>query len=339
MQAFGDADLDLLVFEDAVDLDFGAERCLNDGHVGTAMQVVAVALEELMRLDATRDDEVAGCSPTQTCLAKTCKAQLLGIANADGYLHRDALAVGHAALPVAFGARIVDGLTGAVALAAGGCRLHITQEGMLHGDHTTLAAAFGAGDLLAAFGHARTVAIGARSQAIVDDLLLGAGSNLFEGQTQADAHIASIGALLTGTASATAAKEAAEDIAEPAAEQVVEVDIAAAAASRAGNGAEPVVLRALVRVAEHVVSFVELFELVLGIGGLVHVRVQLTRLATKRLLDIRLRGITGDAENFVQVLRHVGRIHLSIPQRAILPGSYKSPSAVPAMRTARNTFE
>ena len=140
-------------------------------------------------------------------------------------------------------------------------------------------------------------------------------------------------------ASATAAEEAAEDIAEPAAEQIVEVDIAAAAASRAGNGAEPVVLRALVRVAENVVSFVELFELVLGIGGLVHVRVQFTRLATKRLLDIRLRGITGDAENFVQVLRHVGRIHLSIPQRAILPGSYKSPSAVPAMRTARNTFE
>ncbi len=36
------------------------------------MQVVAVALEELVRLDAARDDEVAGCSPTQTCLAKTC---------------------------------------------------------------------------------------------------------------------------------------------------------------------------------------------------------------------------------------------------------------------------
>ena len=210
---------------------------------------------------------------------------------------------------------------------------------MLHGDHTTLAAAFGAGDLLAAFGHARTVAISTRSQAIVDDLLLGTGCHFLERQTQADAHIAPIGALLTGTASATAAEEAAEDIAEPTAEQIVEVDIAATAASRAGNGAEPVVLRALVRIAEHVVGFVELFELVLGIGGLVHIRMQLARLAAKRLLDIRLRGITGDAENFVQVLRHSGHFHLSIARRAILPGSYKSPSAVPAMRTARNTFE
>ena len=199
--------------------------------------------------------------------------------------------------------------------------------------------AVGTGDLATVRTQTRALAVGTRGQTIVDDLLLGAGSDLFEGQTQADAHIASIGALLTGTASAIAAEEAAEDIAEPAAEQIIEVDIAAAAASCAGNGAEPVVLRALVRIAEYVVGFVELFELVLGIGGLVHVRVQLTRLATKRLLDIRLRGITGDAENFVQVLRHVGRIHLSIPQRAILPGSYKSPSAVPAMRTARNTFE
>ena len=61
-----------------VDLDFGAERCLNDGHVGTAMQVVAVALEELMRLDAARDDKVARSRSTQTRLAKTGKTQLLG---------------------------------------------------------------------------------------------------------------------------------------------------------------------------------------------------------------------------------------------------------------------
>ncbi len=184
---------------------------------------------------------------------------------------------------------------------------------MLNGDHAALAAALGAGDLLAAFGHARTVAIGARGQTIVNDLLLGAGGHFLKGQAQADAHIAAIGALLTGTARSGTAEEAAEDIAEAAAEQVVEIDIAVTAAGRAGNGAEAVVLRALVRVAEHIICFVELFELVLGIGGLVHIRVQFARLAAKRLLDIRLRGITGDAENFVQVLRHIGRIHLSIP--------------------------
>ncbi len=67
---------------------------------------------------------------------------------------------------------------------------------------------------------------------------------------------------------------------QAAAEQVLEVDVAAAAvgaaaARRAGNGAEAVVLGALLRVGQHVVGLVQLLELVLGIGRLVHVGVKL----------------------------------------------------------------
>ena len=263
-----------------------------------------------MGLDAARDDKVARARPAKTGLAEAGQAQLLGIANAHGHLDGDALTVGHAALAFALRTRVVDGFARAVALAARGGRLHVAQERVLHGDHAALAAALGAGHFLAVFAQARAVAIRARRQAVVDDFLFGARGNFLKRQTQANAHVAAFRALLARTTAARGtAEEAAEDIAdaEAAAEQVVEVDVAVAtiaAARGAWDGAEAVVLGALVGVAEHIISFVELFELVFRVGSFVYVRVQLARFATKRLLDIRLGCVARDAENFVQVLRH-----------------------------------
>ncbi len=79
------------------------------------MQVVAVALEELVGGDAHGDDEVAGRRALHARLAEAVDAQLLAVADALGHLHRDALAVGHAALALALGARVVDDRAGAVA--------------------------------------------------------------------------------------------------------------------------------------------------------------------------------------------------------------------------------
>lgn len=84
LAAFGNAHLHLLVLEDAVDLDLGAEGGLYDGNVRARMQVVAVALEELVRLDAARNDEVARAGAVHAGLAETGQAQLLGVANAHG---------------------------------------------------------------------------------------------------------------------------------------------------------------------------------------------------------------------------------------------------------------
>ena len=78
LAALGDAHLHLLVLEDAVDLDLGAERRLHDGHVRARMQVVAVALEELVGLDAHGDDEVARRGALHARLAEAAKGAAAG---------------------------------------------------------------------------------------------------------------------------------------------------------------------------------------------------------------------------------------------------------------------
>ncbi len=176
LAALGDAHLHLLAVEDAVDLDFGTEGRLHDGYVRARVQVVAVAFEELVRLDAARDDEVARLCALHAGFAEAGHAQLLRVADAHGHLHGDALAVGHAALAFAFGAGVLDRRAGAVAGLAGGGRLHVAQKRVLNGDDAALAAAVGAGDLAPVGAEARALAVGARRQAVVDDLLLRAAA-------------------------------------------------------------------------------------------------------------------------------------------------------------------
>ena len=202
-------------------------------------------------------------------------AQLLAVADARRHLHRDALAVGHAALAFAFGAGVLDRRAGAVALLAGRGRLHVTQKRTLNTDDTALAAAFGAGDYLAVLAEARPLAIGAGCEAVVDDFLLDAACDLFKRDTQADPHVAAFLARGPSALAALAAEERRENVAhsaEAAAEQVVEVNVAGSsaisAARSAGDGPEAVVLRALIGVGENVVCLVKLLELVLSVGQL-----------------------------------------------------------------------
>src|SRR6185312_1009956 len=63
-----------------------------------------------------------------------------------------------------------------------------------------------------------------------------------------------------------------------------------------------VVLLALVRVLENLVGLADLLELDLGLGVLVHVRMELARQLLVRLLDLVLRGILLDAQRGVIVL-------------------------------------
>ena len=272
------------------------------------MQVVAVALEELVGGDAHGDDEVAGRRTLHACLAEAVDAQLLAVANALGNLHRDTLAVGHAALTLALGTRVVDDRAGAVAGGTGARRLHVAQEGVLHGDDAPGAVTLLAGHFLAVLAQTRAVAIGARRQAVVNDLLLLAGRRLFQRDADAHAHVAAVLAHLAA-ACGRAAEEGGEDIAhaaEAATEQVLEIDadaaVGAAAARRAGNRAKAVVLGLLLGVGQHVVGLVQLLELVFGIRCLVHVRVQLPRPVAKCFLDLGFGGVAGDAEDFVEVL-------------------------------------
>ena len=170
------------------------------------------------------------------------------------------------------------------------------------------AVTFLAGHFLAVLAQARAVAIGARRQAVVNDLLLLAGRRLFQRDADAHAHVAAVLAHLA-SACGRAAEEGGEDVAhaaEAATEQVLEIDadaaVGAAAARRAGNRAKAVVLGLLLGVGQHVVGLVQLLELVFGIRCLVHVRVQLPRPVAKCFLDLGFGGVAGDAEDFVEVL-------------------------------------
>ena len=123
-------------------------------------------------------------------LTEAAHAQLLAFADARRHLHRDMLAVGDAALALAFLAGMLDHLAGAAAVAAGAGGLHIAEEGVLHRDHAPAAVAFGAVYLATALSHAGAAAGLAGREAVVDDLFLGARRHLFERQAQSDAHVA-----------------------------------------------------------------------------------------------------------------------------------------------------
>ena len=109
--------------------------------------------------------------------------------------------------------------------------------------------AVGAVDLVRTLGTARAAAGIAGRKAVVDDLLLDARRDLLERQAQADAHVASLAARRRAS-SRSASEKGREDIAHAeAAEHVVEIDRAVTARARsARNGAEAVVLGALLRV-------------------------------------------------------------------------------------------
>ena len=197
---------------------------------------------------------------------------------------------------------------------------------MLHRNDAPLAVAAAARHLFAVFPQPAAVAIRARGQAVVHHFLGNAGSSLFQRDAQADAHVAAVLAHLPPLGAGTA-EEGGEDVphaAETAAEQVLEIHVAAAVATdagaggRAGNGAEAVVLGPLLSIGQHIIGFVQLFELVFRVGGLVHVGVQLACLMAKRFLDVRFRGVPVHAEHFVQIFSHGARNLLSLLLRLSL---------------------
>ena len=84
-----------------------------------------------------------------------------------------------------------------------------------------------------------------------------------------------------------------------------------ATARGAGNGAEAIVLSALVGVAQHIVGFVELLEAVFRVRLLVHIRVKLASLLAESLLDLIVACRLVDAKNLVQIVCHRLQISFS----------------------------
>ena len=85
LAAARDRNLHQFVFEDAFDLDIGTKRCLDHRDDRGHMQIVAHTLEELVWVDAARNDQVARTCTANACFAIAAQTQLLSIVNA----HRD----------------------------------------------------------------------------------------------------------------------------------------------------------------------------------------------------------------------------------------------------------
>ena len=120
LTSLGNADFDLLVGQDAIDLNLASKSSLHHGDVGASVKVVSVALEELMRLDAARDDKIAGGGTANACFTESGNAKLLGVPDTSGDLDGNTLTIGDASLTLALGARILDDLAGASAVLARG---------------------------------------------------------------------------------------------------------------------------------------------------------------------------------------------------------------------------
>jgi hypothetical protein len=268
------------------------------------VQVVAVALEQVVAPDADLDEQVARRAAVAARLAVAGRADAHAVVDAGRYLDLQRLLLLDLALAAATGAGFGDDLAAAVAVRAG--LLH-AEEALAHLHRAAAvagAAGLGAGAGLGAAAVAGVTFLPARD---ADLAVLAVGGFL-----ERDLHrVREVGAAvdLASAARATAAATA-EDVAEDVAKGLREAAEALGATRAAAHvGVDPgvavlVIGRALLRVAQHLVGFLDLLELFFGgLGGitLVAVRVVLHRQLAIRLLDFVVAGGLGHAQDFVKV--------------------------------------
>ena len=189
LRARGDLELEMLVGQDALDVNRAAEGGLGDANVNLAEQVVPVALEALVGLDLDGHDEVAGTSAAEARLAVAAQTQLAAGAHARRNLDVQALMGADATVAVAVRAGLVDDGALALAIRARGAGLHGAEDGLLDRGHVARAVAVRAGLLLAAGLAAGAVAVLARAEAVERNGSLAALSRLLKGDGERDGQI------------------------------------------------------------------------------------------------------------------------------------------------------
>ena len=189
LRAGRDLDRNVLALEHAVDLDRAAAHGLERAHVLNAEQVIALTLESLGVGHLDAHDEVARAVAAHARLAIAGHLESLAGVDAGRNFDLDRLVVGRAALAVAGLAGVVDDVARAVAGRALHLRLHLAEDGALHGHDAARAVAARARRDLATLRGARAVAILAGGQAVVGHRLGAAGRGLLERDAQRDAHV------------------------------------------------------------------------------------------------------------------------------------------------------
>jgi hypothetical protein len=280
-------------------LDLAAQRGGGKADRHHAVQIVAVALEDVVLFQTNLDEQIARRPAVGARLAVAGRPDAHAVVNAGGNLHFQRFLVLDLALTVAHTARVLDELAGAAAMRAG--LLH-AEKALAHLHHTLAVAGAAGGGAGAGLG-ARAVAGVALVPAGDADLRVLSRGGFF----QRDFHrVAQVGAavhLLTAAPATLLAEDVAKDVAKrlgktakafrPAAHVRVDARVAVL-----------VVGGALLRVGQHLVGLFGLLELDLGLHGhaaLVAVGVVLHRQLAISLLDFLIAGVLGNAQDFVIV--------------------------------------
>src|SRR5438132_10079573 len=294
-------------------LDLPAEREQGKSGRHIHAQLGAVALEERMRLLLEQHDEIAGGSAARARVSLPGEWDEIAAGDARRHANRDRLLLTHATVAAAGLARLLENLSLAMAARTGGDAYELAEERLLHPSDLTVTLA------LRARGSARSAATRAGragTLALDLELLLDAARDLFQRELDANLEIVS------APRPARAPTAAAEQVLEAAASVPAEIphegpqgvrEIEPAESARAAGAAkrcmsEPVVLCALVRVAQHLVGLGGLLEPGLGflVPGITIGVVVEGELAV-RLLDRIFGGFALDPENLVVVaLGHLG---------------------------------
>src|SRR5690606_7281147 len=263
------------------DLELGAEGGFREGDRLAHDEVVALALEPLVRSHVDVDVEVSGGTALGAGHALPRDAQAVTAVDAGGEAHRHLALLLDPAGAVAVAAGRVDRLPRAAARAAA---LGEHDEPARGGHLSTAAAGTAGGHRAAVLGAGAATAL-ALHRGVQIDLLLAAEHRLLERETLVDAQIAPA----LGTAAAALAAEAAHS--EEVAEEILEVreDVGAAEVGRPVEPgvAEAVVPGALLLVAEDLVGLGHGLELGGGVAAApVAIGVMLERQLLVRLADV-----------------------------------------------------
>ena len=293
-------DGDVLLAVEGLQREDGAQGGRGHGHAQLGVEVVAVALEELVRLLVDLQVEVAVGAAGRAGLAapRHADAGPGGHPGGDG----DLQVLAHAGAALA-GAVLAGGDDdGAVALAARAGRggHHLSQQGAGHALDVADAVALGAGDRLGAGGAAGALAGCAGDVGVDRD---GAGHPEGDvGELHVDGHKRVLTAPGPGGRPAGGRSPTEEGLED--ASQVAEVGAGEPAAEScpAAHGVLPaqVVHLTLVGVGEDLVGGGDLLELLL-MAGAGDVGVQLAGLLAVGPLDLLGGGVTTDAEDLVVV--------------------------------------
>ena len=304
--------LDLCFAAERGHMDLPAQRRRDHAHWRGAVQVVAITLKDLVRLDPDLDVQVARRAAVGAGLAVASRADAHAFVDTSRNLDFERLVLLDAALAVTGHARLGDHLAHA---AAGRAGLLDAEETLTHGDrtravataaHLRAGAGLGAG---AVAGVAGFVGRNANLRFFASGAVLERDLHRVR-QVIAAKHLLPTAAATTATTRATrAAKDVAEDVAESFCKAAHAIRAAAGAKAATHVGVDTgvavlVVGRTLLRVGEHLVGLLGLLELLfglLGIVALVAVRVVLHRELAISLLDVFLGGVFCHAQGFVVI--------------------------------------